>query len=604
MTVMGRTSSDSSVDEQESTVSSNSTPRKSLDELLSQNKKMRELPSGSDFADMPSLSSYRAVDLSGSQASSLKGDCDMSLPSLSSFRMDDLSISSSYHSNYSNTNHLSGEESAEGWASFTSGNVSAETDSDADDESEFATKSFPSDDRGKKQSDIDLTMLPMPARSSSPPSPDVDVQDEDEYDYEDSLKDHEEGGSAADRDLISNARPSPRRNPEPEETQGSLPMRRPTRTVSPPRDERSCEPETSAPAYVAATASATVTTIVDSTPSTINARPPPRRSSSSSPDRPQPVERTESFLLSMLRRPAKEFSGSSSTLRTGTGTEGSSSSLRGGDSLPRLPRRTITEDDHTGPNAEGDDDDDDDDTRTSEDDDNTNISDDELAKISDDDISIESMSDFSIDTNDENDSVKEEEEAKPACERKSPSKKVATTTGDGEQSQQADQLLEEPNDQAERIEVAAAVAPENASEGGGKVENPLAVNPKRKSPSSVRSIEQTSTDENPDESGATSAEESGTSTTETEVDESEEINTAKNEKGEDKKDEKKRGKLLKRMSSSFRSLGKTASFRNSFTRIGKTASKLKQMGRKDDKNSSQPLPKRSQTQQDGSSKDV
>jgi hypothetical protein len=603
MTVIGRTSSDSSVDEQESTVSSNSAPRKSLDELLSQNKKMRELPSGSDFADMPSLSSYRAVDLSGSQASSLKGDCDMSLPSLSSFRMDDLSISSSYHSNYSNTNHLSGEESAEGWASFTSGNVSAETDSDADDdESEFATKSSPSDDRGKKQTDIDLTMLPMRARSRSPPSPDVDVEDED--DYEDSLNDHEEGGSATNRNLASNARPPPRRTPEPEETQGSLPMRRPTRTVSPPRDERPSEPETSAQPYVAATASAsaTVTTVVDSTPSTINARPPPRRFSSS-PDRSQPVERTESFLLSMLGRPAKECSGSSSTLRTGTGTEGSSSSLRGGDSLPRLPRRTTTMDDHPRPNAEGEDDDDD--TRTSEGDDNTSISDDELTKVSGDDISIESMSDFSIDTNDENDSVEEDVEAIPACERKSPSKKVATTTGDGEQSQQVDQLLEERNDQTERIEVAAAVAPENSTEGGGTVENPPAVNPNRKSPTSVRSIEQqTSSEKSPDESGTTSAEESGTSATETEVDESEEVNTAKDKQGGDKKDEKKRGKLLKRVSSSFRSLGKTASFRNSFIRIGKTASKLKQMGRKDDKNSSQPLPKRSQTQQDESSKDV
>jgi len=92
---------------------------------------------GGDFSDMPSLSSFRSSDDKSAASSSLRADLsdNMSLPSLSSFRLDDLSMASSYHSRGSAaTNHLSNfsEESTAGWGSFTSENPSKSDFEDSD----------------------------------------------------------------------------------------------------------------------------------------------------------------------------------------------------------------------------------------------------------------------------------------------------------------------------------------------------------------------------------------------------------------------------------------------------------------------------------------
>lgn len=509
--MMSRSSSDSSLDEQESTVSSKETPRKSLDSHLSQNGKMRDVPSvggdAVDCSDMPSLSSYRLDEMSASCASrSISGDGDMSLPSLSSFRLDDMSMSSSYHShppiNFS-------EESAEGWSSFsfTSGNVSGETDSDGeDDEGEFATR----ERRGSRGPSV-------PVRSRSPL-----------------------GGAGK---MNSNAR-KPIRNQQVQPTQTIKPMRRPMKSVSLPMGEPPEESRVSA----------------DSTSNLHSA------GDSSIPDR-TPVERTESLSLSSLKQPPKtnDVSGSSSaTLKTGTvTTEGSSSSLlRGGDSLPRLPRRTSTIDDHSKHSHAGSDD-------ISSDGD-SNITDGELTGSSDDDITIDSDEEFSVASDDESDSINEP--AKPVVDEK-PTLKVPTRLPEDSQETSATVQIEQSTSQLEpqgesatdQIEQSTAQTEgskeeanttDNAEEND-QVQEPAGPNRNRKSPTSVRS--------------STSATETETE----EVDEPEEI--SKNDS--EKREEKKRG-LLRKVSSSFRQLGKTTSFKNSFKMIGRSASKLKSMGQK------------------------
>ena len=131
-------SSDGSVDEQGSAPITESRPRKSLDELLSSRR-----GKDGDFADMPSLSSFRADDMSAvtttsylSYASNSKGgdsragDDNASLPSLSSFRMEELSTCSSYHS--LQTTVQAGDYPGDTWASFQIGNVSIDTKAEAD----------------------------------------------------------------------------------------------------------------------------------------------------------------------------------------------------------------------------------------------------------------------------------------------------------------------------------------------------------------------------------------------------------------------------------------------------------------------------------------
>ena len=487
--MMSRASSDSSLEEQESTVSSKSTPRKSLDQHILQGRNMsRELHS--DIEDMPSLSSFRADDLT----SSGRGDCDMSLPSLSSFRIDDLSMGSSYHSN---TNHLSESGSAEGWASFNSGNVSTDT---TDDSAEFAS-SPPS---GTPDTDREIPRrtdsLPVPRRSRSPGC--LTVRAAEDAEIHTAVNPRPSAGVPVIEQNIEPSSGLPRRPrraaspPQAERSESPLPVEYPPPVVcnapvvksSPPRaewshhieGERKCARGEKSPHQTEILPPRTErpfdSEAANSGASRNAPKCPARRPSS--PTR-TPLERSGSLPLSNLAR-------SSSPVQ-----EGSSSSLRGGDSLPRLPRRTSTIEDSQKPSD----------------------NDESAAKELQDPI-----------------------ESKDVTE----SKDVA------ESNQTSDSKNEKP---------------------------PFG---NRKSPTSVRSIEQTipTKGANPGSSNAgnSSAEETASSATEAEEEDA----------GGDK-EEKKRGGLKKLMSNSFKSIGRASSFRNSFRMLGKTASQLKRIGRREDK---------------------
>lgn len=130
----------------------NSSPESSLDgdESTVSSKSGRNRPLNANFSDMPSLASYRADEIS--IASTLWTDCDQSLPSLSSYRTKDLSISSSLHSrtNMMIENKFSGE----GSSSLVSG-TNTSNSSDAED--------FMDDSNhvGRKRSSRSLTENPV-----------------------------------------------------------------------------------------------------------------------------------------------------------------------------------------------------------------------------------------------------------------------------------------------------------------------------------------------------------------------------------------------------------------------------------------------------------
>ena len=611
---MSRTSSDGSINgslgdslggsigDQRSTTSTGSRrPRRSLDELLAM-QRARE----TDFTGMPSLSSFRADEMSAVTSTSYTsfasnsrggdsrgGDCDISLPSLSSFRLEDLSACSSYHSVQTNTNHLS-DQSAEGWASFTSGNVSAETDSDDGKR------------RAKPSANGEIIGAPIkPSRSSSGGSlngsPSQRVAG----------LPLGKGFIKRENSMTSNAS-APKRSSTPGEVlpeNRTPPMKRPTRTISPtPDDRRPSAGEEETP--------------VDLT--TSNARPPARTSSSGS-DRPErhTVERTESFQLSLLQphiQKDRSSSLSADSLRN-SATDGSSSSLRGGDSLPRLPRRTNTVEDHGFPDEDGTGGFSDDASNLSDDDDvSTKISDDEVTRISDDDVSLNSdvESDITdtehlstggdtserieLETPPEPDTadgttmeiLKDESQAMPSFPE--------TIEKEGGDVANAEEAIENPEDDESPTTPAVTPAPDESTQPD--LENtipeivksltpdlettsqPDADNTEpgtvgRATPETEKaadeteqingSVDQNGQKRNSDESG-TSAEESGTSTTDVELED-----TADGQKHK-REVENKRGKLLRKVSSSFRNMGKQASFRNSFRVIGKQASKLKLVG--------------------------
>jgi hypothetical protein len=91
---MQRTPSDSSLDGDDSTVSSKS--NRNNDRLINGGGSRGNVQRVADFSDMPSLATYRGDEIS--IASTLWTDCDQSLPSLSSYRTKDLSVSGSHHS--------------------------------------------------------------------------------------------------------------------------------------------------------------------------------------------------------------------------------------------------------------------------------------------------------------------------------------------------------------------------------------------------------------------------------------------------------------------------------------------------------------------------
>eukprot|EP00934_Nitzschia_sp_Nitz4_P001559 Nitzschia sp. Nitz4//scaffold322_size40381//20503//22227//NITZ4_007563-RA/size40381-processed-gene-0.23-mRNA-1//-1//CDS//3329547836//1559//frame0 len=287
-------------------------PRRSLGEMLDAGAAAAAAAVGASgrgeddvFSDMPSLSSYRADDLSqvtstshtsiasysrgGDSRNEDDGDGDASLPSLSSIKPDELSTCSSLHPTNPGSDH-----SAELWDSVASGNVSAETD-DSDEDATLTA------DRGPKK----------PSRGQKP-GPTGSSRD----------------GAAPNKEssLVNNAAP-PRRASPPDDSDINPSIKRPTRRLSPPSNKQQIPP---IPPSIISHESPEF-----STPGGFDVRVPVRRTASASSMHRTPVERTGSFPLSQLKRPSQ-------TENAASNADGSSSSLRGGDSLPRLPRRTST----------------------------------------------------------------------------------------------------------------------------------------------------------------------------------------------------------------------------------------------------------------------
>ncbi|CAJ1943000.1 unnamed protein product [Cylindrotheca closterium] len=84
--------SDSSLDGDDSTVSSKSNRNRLFDDVNGDGNTGGSSHQVADFSDMPSLASYRGDEVS--LASTLWTDCDQSLPSLSSYRTKDMSVAS------------------------------------------------------------------------------------------------------------------------------------------------------------------------------------------------------------------------------------------------------------------------------------------------------------------------------------------------------------------------------------------------------------------------------------------------------------------------------------------------------------------------------
>jgi hypothetical protein len=108
---MQRTPSDSSLDGDDSTVSSKSNRNTSNDRPINGAGSRGNAQQVADFSDMPSLATYRGDEIS--IASTLWTDCDQSLPSLSSYRTKDLSVSGSHHSKNKNKSSSGVSESDE-----------------------------------------------------------------------------------------------------------------------------------------------------------------------------------------------------------------------------------------------------------------------------------------------------------------------------------------------------------------------------------------------------------------------------------------------------------------------------------------------------------
>lgn len=481
MTMMSRTSSESSFDEHDSNISPSIQPRKSLDQLLAE----QEIPKNGrmlEQQDMPSLSSFRADEMSAS----IRTDCDVSLPSLSSFRVDDLSLSSSYHST---TNHYSDYGSTEGWSSFNSGNGSADTSESG----EFASSSSsPAPPKSEREAPQRTDSLPMPKRTTSPTPP---------------LKEVSSGRKKSSIIMLS---PSRSRSPSIEANIQpiiSIP-KRPQRTTSPPR--------TVSPRQTAERPSNIGGPTLSGKDNTLLAPRVPVRRGDTSPIR-KPVERTGSLPLTVLSRPPAAR----------PGLEDSSSSLKGGDSLPRIPRRTSYGDGS------------------------------EIGAAADSAVAQIENEEKSEEGNASNITVKGEiRNARPSA--------------DSNVKLSADSNVKKSADLP--VDVKSCADP-NVNSSTDPADTAKTDFKKRKSPTSVSSLE-----------------DAKQSSTESTVASSSEVETA--DEKEDTKDPEKRGGLKSLIRNSFRSNGKTLSFRgsfggmqrtasfgNSFRIVGRTASQLKRMGR-------------------------
>ena len=522
MTIMSRASSVSSSDEQESTQSSKSSPRKSLGSLLSNDEQIRD-------NDMPSLSSFRNDDMSIRD--------EMSLPSLSSFRMDDLSMGSSYHSN-----HMSECGSQEGWSSFNSGNVSQDTSESG----EFATSSSSSPARSTTRDRPEppprTGSLPMPIRAKSP----VNERASDGSKLR--PKARLRGKATAVEPAIEGSISFPRR---PTRTVSPMPILQsvrsddsikkamndapfpPTRhAASPPIRDESPPPKAGvSPQRVSRSPNkgAPISPKRSSVYSTEQAIDPPKRAIN-------PPQKSVSLALAAsvpaANPPSQDLERSGSLLFSALSTrDGSSSSLRSGDSLPIKPLRRKNSEDFV------------DDVPPTQD----NSEGDEQPR-------------------------KDEQQQQPS----KPDKAKEASRGKNRKSPNSVRSIEES-----RLDK-KSVAEKSASEKSTAEKSPPTISDectadtklteRDSKDSSLCSLYESPLSEKKEFSKQTSS--TKLISLEVEVDAYEQVD------GEIT--EKRSGRLKKMMSNSFKSIGKGSGFRQSFKALGKTASKLKQMGRKDE----------------------
>jgi hypothetical protein len=565
---------------------------------------------GRDFSDMPSLASYRSWDERSAASSKGGGDCDMSLPSLSSYRLDEVSMASSYHSRGSAaTHHLShySEESPDGygWGSFTSGNVSKSSDLDSDDENEDDHNSDAEEgdssefecsssraigaealdlqrSSGVRPSTVDVSSF---ASSSLPPAA---------IETKSILRNKGEGLSAAavisasqlslitfgssneDRTAARSAVGAMKRCPpitrsSDSSLDDSLDGRFKSSAASTPNSINPLSEENNLPldGDTRFMAEGPIHSIADPESSTA------REQGGTSPERGS-LGRNESMPLSELQRKPSDQQQKSSSSSIRESADGSSSSLRGGgDSLPRLPRRTSTmpDDEHS----------------KTEDIDEKNFNQQDQASVSDSSSSDGDLS-LGIDTGGDDDStdcsVQTVDDESLSLERTStefsivsgasvPSDtapsfhdedQVARDTTTPRQKKVAKNLaILGTVDSSESEDTTKFSAPQKSSSDADICEiskklNGVFVSLTRRTHSSEYT-----------RAAGNNGEESGTSGTETELED-----TDGSQKQQDK-----RGTLIRRMSSSLRKVGKSASFRA----IGKTASKIRHMSRRKDKES-------------------
>ncbi|KAG7364807.1 hypothetical protein IV203_038010 [Nitzschia inconspicua] len=574
------------------------------------------MSSGGDFSDMPSLSSYKSWD-EKSATSSKGGDCDASLPSLSSYRLDEVSMASSYHSRGSVvTNHLShySEESAEGWASFTSGNVSkSDFDSDDDDDDDDDRKSSGGEEEGDssesayafatrigedstmnhrnrgRPSTVDVSSFPS-ARISSLSLPPTAIETKSILRNKGDGQSSVSAVSSSQISLISFASSNDDRN--------AIGSSAGPRKLSPslPRSSNSSLDDSVDDHFKNSTeASICMNPPSDAGTSLTNAECrflaennvnecgdlEPKNSETSrspSPDRGL-LGRNTSMPLSELQQ-AQSDQQSSSSFRYSA--DGSSSSLRGGgDSLPRLPRRTSTLPEEEDAKRES--------TnktvRTSLPEPNI-TGEDQSIQNAEASVSDSSSSDggLSLEINVESDddsidcSVVTDSDESVSLHPNSTEGSVVSGASfpSGTERDQSNRGLRQRKGRP------CATAKVKMDHNGSQETTNVASSQKRSSDSEVSEgskkvsgvfvslTRRTSSSEQASTAGNT-GEESGTSGTEFDL---EEVDTSEN-CGE------KRHTLLRRMSSSLLKVGKSASFKA----IGKTASKIRQMSFRKDKES-------------------
>ncbi|KAG7346585.1 hypothetical protein IV203_005653 [Nitzschia inconspicua] len=581
--------------------------------------------SGGDFSDMPSLSSYKSWD-EKSATSSKGGDCDVSLPSLSSYRLDEVSMASSYHSRGSVvTNHLShySEESAEGWASFTSGNVS-KSDFDSDDDDDDDRKSSGGEEEGDssesayafaarigedstmnhrnrgRPSTVDVSSFPS-ARISSLSLPPTAIETKSILRNKGDGQSSVSAVSSSQISLISFASSNDDRNAigssaGPRKLSPSLPrssnsslddsvddhFKNSTEAsicMNPPNDAGTSLPN----AQCRFLAENNVSECGDLEPKNSET------SRSPSPDRGL-LGRNTSMPLSELQQ-AQSDQQSSSSFRYSA--DGSSSSLRGGgDSLPRLPRRTSTLPEEEDAKRESTNKS----VRTSLPEPNI-TGEHQSIQIAEASVSDSSSSDgglsleINVESDDDSIDCSVVTDSDESVSLQPNSNKGSVVSGASSVPSGTPQSIHE-RDQSKRGSIrqrkggpcaTAIVKTAGTIDHNGSQETMnVASSQKRSSDSEVSEgskkvsgvfvslTRRTSSSEQASTAGNT-GEESGTSGTEFDL---EEVDTSA------KADEKRRT-LLRRMSSSLLKVGKSASFKA----IGKTASKIRQMSFRKDKES-------------------